>query len=34
MVLLADVGIGPYCSIIRNLAGGAEPRPYKVLARR
>ena len=26
----ADVGIGPYGSIIRNPAGGAEPRPYRV----
>ena len=28
--LRADVVIGPYGSIIRNLAGGAEPRPYKL----
>ena len=26
----ADVGIGPYGSIIRNPAGGAEPRPYNL----
>ena len=28
--LRADVGIGPYGSIIRNPAGGAEPLPYKL----
>ena len=28
--LRADVGIGPYSSIIRNPTGGAEPRPYRV----
>ena len=26
----ADVGIGPYGSIIRTPAGGAEPRPYNL----
>ena len=26
----ADVDIGPYGSIIRNPASGAEPRPYRV----
>ena len=26
----ADVGIGPYGSIIRPPAGGAEPRPYNL----
>ena len=30
IALQADVGIGPYGSIIRNLAGGAEPRPYNL----
>ena len=30
IILRADVGIGTYNSIIRNLAGGAEPRPYKL----
>ena len=28
--LRADVGIGPYDSIIGKSAGGAEPRPYKL----